>query len=97
MINGCQSKRIKAMSGVLCLHMENKPHSRNRWLLALGVSAVAAASFSTATAGTTAAAPVDAFDWKVNTIAPVTNPIFFEDPVIRSEIRPIFIYHNFND
>jgi hypothetical protein len=77
--------------------MDNKPHSPNRWLLALGASAVAAVSLSTATAGTPVAAknpaPVDAFDWKANTIAPVTNPIFFEDPVIRSEVRPIFVYH----
>jgi hypothetical protein len=35
----------------------------------------------------------DAIDWKENTISPVTNPIFFEDPVIRTEIRPIFAYH----
>jgi len=34
-----------------------------------------------------------AVDWKENTISPVANPIFFEDPIIRSEIRPIFAYH----
>ncbi|WP_395737976.1 hypothetical protein [Prosthecobacter sp.] len=80
--------------------MVNKPHSPNRWLLTLGVSAMAAVSFSTANAGTTtpAKAPVaDIFDWKENTISPVTNPIYFEDPVIRSEIRPIFIYHRFDN
>ncbi len=33
-------------------------------------------------------------DWKTNTISPVTNPIFFENPQIQSEIRPIFMYHN---
>jgi hypothetical protein len=54
--------------------MDNKPHSPNRWLLALGVSALATVSFSTAYAGTPV---VEAADWKVNTIAPVTNPIFF--------------------
>jgi hypothetical protein len=27
----------------------------------------------------------------------VTNPIFFEDPVIRSEIRPIFAYHTIDN
>ena len=76
--------------------MDHKPHSQNRWLLALGVSALATVSLSNANAGTAVAAknpaPVEA-DWKVNTIAPVTNPIFFEDPVIRSEIRPLFVYH----
>lgn len=79
--------------------MENKPHSRNRWLLALGVSAFAAVSISTATAGTASGTVADAaaFDWKANTIAPVTNPVFFEDPVIRSEIRPIFVYHTIDN
>ena len=26
-------------------------------------------------------------------VSPVTNPLFFEDPYIRTEIRPIFAYH----
>jgi hypothetical protein len=33
-------------------------------------------------------------DWKANAISPVTNPVFFEDPHIHSEVRPIFMYHN---
>lgn len=32
-------------------------------------------------------------DWTTRTIAPVTNPIFFESPLIQSEIRPIFAFH----
>lgn len=32
-------------------------------------------------------------DWKDHTISPVANPLFAEDPVIRTEIRPIFAYH----
>jgi hypothetical protein len=32
-------------------------------------------------------------EWKDKTISPVTNPIFFEDPQINSEIRPIFMQH----
>lgn len=83
------------------MRMDNKPHSPNRWLRALGLSAMAAVSLSTVNAGTPVVldknpAPAP-FDWKENTISPVTNPIFFEDPVIRSEIRPIFIYHRFDD
>lgn len=31
--------------------------------------------------------------WKDNTIAPVTNPLFFEAAQINTEIRPIFIHH----
>jgi Putative MetA-pathway of phenol degradation len=34
-----------------------------------------------------------ASDWLADTIPPVTNPVFFEDPVIRSEVRPIYIRH----
>lgn len=33
-------------------------------------------------------------DWKEEAISPVTNPVFFEDPQIHSEIRPIFAWHN---
>lgn len=32
-------------------------------------------------------------DWKDKTIAPVSNPVFFEDPHIRSELRPLFAQH----
>lgn len=35
----------------------------------------------------------DAADWKDKTISPVANPLFFEDPQINSEVRPIFAYH----
>lgn len=82
--------------------MDPQPYSRTRWLLSLG--AVAAVSLaSNVNAGTPVAAaknpttPVEAVNWKDHTIAPVTNPIFFEDAVIRSEIRPIFAYHNIDD
>ena len=36
-------------------------------------------------------------DWKEDAVSPVTNPIFFEDPQINSEIRPIFAWHNIGD
>lgn len=41
-----------------------------------------------------AAGSVVAGDWKEEAISPVTNPVFFEDPQIHSEIRPIFAWHN---
>ena len=31
--------------------------------------------------------------WLDNTISPVSNPIFFEDPKINSEVHPIYMYH----
>lgn len=33
-----------------------------------------------------------AASWKDNVAAPVTNPVFFEDPFIRSEIEPVFLW-----
>ncbi|MBL9117687.1 MAG: hypothetical protein JNJ83_21955 [Verrucomicrobiaceae bacterium] len=69
--------------------------NNSRWLLATGFLAAATLN-STVNAGapTSAknppAAPESAVDWKTNTISPVSNPIFFEDPVIRTELRPIF-------
>ena len=32
-------------------------------------------------------------DWKAHAIAPVANPIYFEDPQITSEVRPVFMEH----
>lgn len=84
--------------------MDNHTYSHSRWLRSFGLSACAAVSFiSHVQAGApelsakAATTPVEAVDWKQHTIAPVTNPIFFEDAVIRSEIRPIFAYHNIDD
>lgn len=77
--------------------MKTQPNSRLSWLLA--AVAIGTASLTSAQAGTPDLAkasknPVPAaVDWKANTISPVANPIFFEDPVIRTEIRPIFVYH----
>jgi hypothetical protein len=33
-------------------------------------------------------------DWKDHAIEPVTNPLFFEDPLVHSEIRPLALWHN---
>jgi hypothetical protein len=33
-------------------------------------------------------------NWKSEAAAPVTNPLYFEDPAIATEIRPIFLYHD---
>ncbi len=32
-------------------------------------------------------------DWKAGLISPVANPIYFEDPRVTSELRPIFMQH----
>jgi len=38
-----------------------------------------------------------AVSWKVDTISPVTDPILFEDAVIRTEFKPVFGYQNISD
>lgn len=35
-----------------------------------------------------------AADWSAKAPTPVTNPVFFEEPFIRSEVRPLFMYQN---
>lgn len=42
---------------------------------------------------TVAGLPARGEDWTSQAIAPVTNPIFFESPLIQNEVRPIFAYH----
>jgi hypothetical protein len=32
-------------------------------------------------------------DWKDHTSSPVADLIYFEDPIVRTEIRPVFMYH----
>lgn len=33
-------------------------------------------------------------DWSAKAPTPVTNPVFFEEPFIRSEVRPLFMYQH---
>ena len=99
-----QTTRIVLKASVLYLSMDPQPTSPLRWFgkasfiscasLLLVTSAQAGSSSLSGKAPTP---PVEAVDWKAHTIAPVTNPIFFEDAVIRSEIRPIFAHHNIDD
>lgn len=39
------------------------------------------------------AADANQASWLDNTISPVANPIFFEDPKVTSEVRPVYMYH----
>lgn len=75
----------------------DKHTSPTRWLLTASL-AVSALASSQAHAGSPVAEknpspPPSAVDWKTDTISPVANPMFAEDPVIHSELRPIFAYH----
>jgi hypothetical protein len=42
----------------------------------------------------TATTALGADSWTHDAAAPVTNPLYFEDPAIATEIRPLFLYHN---
>jgi hypothetical protein len=35
-------------------------------------------------------------NWQSRAISPVVNPLFFESPLIQSELRPLFAYHRFD-
>ncbi len=35
--------------------------------------------------------------WTDHAVNPVTNPIFFESPLIQSEARPLFVHHRLDD
>jgi len=83
--------------------MDQHTHSR-RWLRRLSLGTCAALSIiHAAQAGTPVLSgkaptvPVEAVSWKEHTISPVANPFFHEDAVIRSEIRPVFVYHNIDN
>ena len=41
--------------------------------------------------------PLPTVDWREFAISPVSNPIFFEDPRIRTEARVIFLYNRVGD
>jgi hypothetical protein len=69
----------------------NLPRPMNE---AFALAVVAAASI----AGTVATRAAEASGtWLDQTISPVSNPIYFEDPHITSEVRPIFMYHSLPD
>lgn len=79
--------------------MNLNPAPPCRWLRSLGLGACATVMLVLSTSPSMAQknpAPTlaDAVDLKDHTISPVANPLHFEDPVIRSEIRPVFVYHN---
>ena len=55
------------------------------------------ALLTTALAATAKAADTQPASWLDNTISPVANPIYFEDPRVTSEVRPIYMYHMLPD
>ena len=59
----------------------------------LVTSALAGTAPSSLSSKQPVAPPASVVDWKEHTCPPVANFVFFEDPVIRTEFRPIFVFH----
>jgi hypothetical protein len=70
-----------------------KKDGRMQKLNSWGRTGIAAAVLATGAGAALNGNVAQADDWKANAISPVTNPVFFEDPQINSEIRPIFAWH----
>lgn len=67
-------------------------------LLTLAAALLAASQLQAGTApAAKSAKEMIADNWLDRRIEPVTNPLFFEDPQILSEARPIFMYHLIDD
>lgn len=70
-----------------------KKHHRMQKLDSWGRTGVAAAILATSAITALNVNVANAADWKTDSMSPVTNPVFFEDPQINSEVRPIFAWH----
>ena len=55
--------------------------------------ASSAAVLTAALATSASAGNANTTNWLDNTISPVANPIYFEDPRVTSEVRPVYMYH----
>ncbi len=68
-------------------------HRRMQKHASWGRTGIAAAVIATGASVALNVISASAGDWKSEAISPVTNPVFFEDPQVNSEIRPIFAWH----
>lgn len=73
-----------------------KPETTLTWLSILRGTAAAAALLG-CTGPISSITAAEQEDWKTKAVSPVANPLFFEDPHIRTEVRPIFAYHRIGD
>ena len=77
--------------------MENINHSKNTSkgaLIALMSGLLLGATSAGPVATSTPTPPPAAADWTQHTVNPVSDPILFEDALIRTEIRPAFGYQH---
>lgn len=58
-----------------------------------GTAALLTAAVSLSAQAAECCSKSSATNWLVNTISPVANPIYFEDPRVTSEVRPFYMYH----
>ncbi|HMP83968.1 MAG TPA: transporter [Verrucomicrobiota bacterium] len=68
--------------------MKTKLNSYQTWS-----GRVAATAIALLACGAQAGGRPDAQSWLDNLISPVANPIYFEDPRVFNELRPIYMYH----
>lgn len=84
------------MSGVGAVSMKKRPCMQKSpsWapaqLAVAGITTGALFAFAPGVLGQSS-------DWKTDAVSPVTNPVYFEDPHVHTEIRPLFLYHNLGD
>ena len=64
-------------------------------VLSLGLQSFAGTPIAAKSVGTTP--PAAAADWKDHTISPVADLIYFEDPIVHTEITPTFMYQGIDD
>ncbi|MBI1840226.1 MAG: hypothetical protein HYR88_05170 [Verrucomicrobia bacterium] len=58
------------------------------------LTGIATALFTTLSFSRNAAAQDN---WKDHAISPVANPLFFESPLIQSEVKPLYVYHRIDN
>lgn len=68
----------------------NRPYLRSTIVSVIGLAALLTGSIGLAQ-------NLQFDSWKAKAISPVSNPLFFESPLIQSEVRPLFIHHNIDD
>ncbi len=76
-----------------------KTQSRSKFVL-LTIALLLSGVSQALQAGDAKSIPIEqapAPDWREFAISPVSNPIFFEDPRIRTEVRLVFLYNRVSD
>lgn len=71
----------------------NKKKNMSRQIKIAGLAVLSTASLSLAVHAADCCSQSASTNWLENTISPVANPLFFEDPRVTSGVRPVYMYH----